>query len=300
MDINRIDLNLLKIFDSVYRLRNLAAVAREVHLSQPAVSHALARLRASLDDPLFTRTPHGLEPTARCERLAVPIHSALDTIRDSLIDSADFKPEDCTREFRLLLSDVGEMLLVPSLMNHLRTVAPRVKLAIVQAPRAHYDRIVRDREVDIAVGHLNMARQSFREQPLFRDHGVVIRRKIPDQTRGEMTMKMFAEASHVVISPPDDPVEEMFAERNINRHVALRMPNYFALPDVIESSDLIVTVPSRIARFFQRHSKLEISELPFPSPLFDVRMFWHTRHDSDPAHAWLRDMFLFLFNDERV
>ncbi|WP_322062054.1 LysR family transcriptional regulator [Paraburkholderia sp. J63] len=299
MDINRIDLNLLKIFDSVYRLRNLAAVAQEVHLSQPAVSHALARLRASLDDPLFTRTPHGLEPTARCERLAVPIRNALDTIRDSLIDSADFKPEECTREFRLLLSDVGEMLFVPSLMSHLNTVAPRVKLAIVQAPRANYERMLRDREVDIAVGHLNMTRQSFREQPLFRDHGVVLGRRNADRPRTDLTMDAFEQASHAVINPPDDPVEEMFADRNIKRNVTLRMPNYFALPDVIESSDLLVTVPSRIARFFQRHFDLEISELPFPSPLFDVRMFWHVRHDSDPAHAWLRDMFLFLFNDKK-
>lgn len=298
MDINRLDLNLLKIFDAVYRLHNLADVAREVHLSQPAVSHALARLRESLDDRLFIRTPRGLEPTARCERLAIPIRDALGTIKDSLIDSADFKPEECTREFKLLLSDVGEMLFVPPLMSHLNTVAPQVKVAIVQTPRTNYDRMLRDREVDIAVGHLNMTRQSFRQQPLFRDHSVVLRRKSAAQPSSQLTREEFERSSHVVINPPDDPVEDMFADLNIKRNVILRMPNYFALPNVIESSDLLVTVPSRIARFLQRHSNLEITGVPFPSPLFDVRMFWHTRHDSDPAHAWLRDMFVSLFSDE--
>jgi DNA-binding transcriptional LysR family regulator len=297
VDINRLDLNLLKILDSVYRLRNLTEVAKEVHLSQPAVSHALGRLREALMDRLFIRTADGLTPTARCERLAPGVRAALDHIRDSLQDSADFQPAACTREFRLLLSDVGEMLLVPALMSHLRNIAPQVKLAIFQAPRAHYERMLNDREVDIAVGHLNIVRQNLQKQSLFRDHCVVLRRG-GAQPREPLTLAEFEQSHHVLVSPPDDPVEQTIAELKIGRKVMLRMPNYFALPRLIASSDLLVTVPSRMARYLQSYTELDVQDVPFPSPLFDVHMYWHARNDSDPAHAWLRGVFLALFRAE--
>jgi DNA-binding transcriptional LysR family regulator len=298
MDINRLDLNLLKIFDSVYRLRNLTEVAKEVNLSQPAVSHALGRLREALSDRLFVRTPGGLEPTARCERLAPPVRAALETIKDSLIDSSNFRPEDCTREFRLLLSDVGEMLLAPALMSRLREDAPQVKLAIFQAPRALYERMLRDREVDIAVGHLNMQRQTLRKQSLFQDGCVVLRRKQPGR-RKALTREAFEQSYHAMIMPPDDPVEDGLADLNVSRKIMLRIPNYFALPEVIGSSDLLATVPSRIGRHLGSRASLEIHPVPFPAPVFDVQMYWHMRHDDDPAHTWLRGIFLDLFQSPR-
>ncbi|SAK99008.1 LysR substrate binding domain protein [Caballeronia temeraria] len=296
MDINRLDLNLLKIFDSVYRLRNLSEVAREVHLSQPAVSHALGRLREAIGDRLFIRTSTGLEPTARCERLAEPIRTALATIQDSLLDSIEFQPDECAREFRLLLSDVGEILFIPRLLSRLNEIAPKVKLAIFQAPRASYEQMLVGREVDLVVGHLNMTRQTIRHTDVFRDQCVVVTRK-RDNAAGDKTLTLedFQSGSHVAIRQLDDPVESAFEDLNIRRTVVMRMPNYFALPSVIAQSDLLATVPSRVAGHFQRSMSLDVYDVPFPCPFFDVRMYWHTRFDSDPAHAWLRETFLSLF-----
>ncbi|WP_025140879.1 LysR family transcriptional regulator [Achromobacter sp. DH1f] len=294
MDINRLDLNLLKIFDSVYRLRNLSEVAKEVNLSQPAVSHALGRLREALNDRLFVRSPGGFEPTERCERLAPPVRAALETIKDSLMDSSNFRPEDCNREFRLLLSDVGEMLLVPALMSRLREIAPRVKLAIFQAPRVNYEQMLQDRKVDIAVGHLNMLRQTMRKQSLFQDGCVVLRREQVGRSK-PLTREVFEQSYHVMIMPPDDPVEEGLANLNVSRNVTLRIPNYFALPEVIGTSDLLATVPSRIGRYLGGRASLDIYPVPFPEPVFDVHMYWHMRHDDDQAHTWLREIFLELF-----
>lgn len=298
MDINRLDLNLLKIFDSVYRLRNLTEVAKEVNLSQPAVSHALGRLREALSDRLFVRTPGGFEPTERCERLAPPVRAALEQIKDSLIDSSNFRPEDCTREFRLLLSDVGEILLAPALMSRLREEAPKAKLAIFQVPRSGYERMLRDREVDIAVGHLNMPPQTLRKQSLFQDGCVVLRRKQPGR-RNPLTREVFEQSHHVMIMLPDDPVEESLADLNLPRKTMLRISNYFALPEVIGTSDLLATVPSRIGRHLGERASLEIHPVPFPDPVFDVHMYWHMRHDDDPAHTWLRGIFLELFQFPR-
>jgi DNA-binding transcriptional LysR family regulator len=300
MDINRLDLNLLKIFDSVYRLRNLSEVAKEVHLSQPAVSHALGRLREAIGDRLFIRTSAGLEPTARCERLAEPIRTALATIQDSLLDSIEFLPEECAREFRLLLSDVGEILFIPRLLSRLNEIAPRVKLAIFQAPRSSYEQMLVGREVDLVVGHLNMTRQTIRHAPVFRDQCVVVTRKREraDSAPDTLTLDDFQSGSHVAIKQLDDPVESAFEDLNIRRTVVMRMPNYFALPSVIAQSDLLTTVPSRVAAHFQRSMSLDVYDVPFPCPFFDVRMYWHTRFDTDPAHAWLRETFLSLFKSD--
>lgn len=301
MDINRLDLNLLKIFDSVYRLRNLSEVAREVHLSQPAVSHALGRLREAIGDRLFIRTSTGLEPTARCERLAEPVRSALATIQDSLLDSIEFQPDECTREFRLLLSDVGEILFIPRLLSHLTKAAPKVKLAIFQAPRASYEQMLVGREVDLVVGHLNMTRQTIRHANVFRDRCVVVTRRREDAAADEhhtLTLEDFQSGSHVAVKQLDDPVEAALEDLNIRRAIVMRMPNYFALPSVIAQSALLATVPSRVAGHFQNDMSLDVFDVPFPCPFFDVRMYWHTRFDSDPAHAWLRETFLSLFKSD--
>lgn len=300
MDINRLDLNLLKIFDSVYRLRNLSEVAREVHLSQPAVSHALGRLREAIGDRLFIRTPAGLEPTARCERLAEPVRTALATIQDSLLDSIEFQPEECTREFRLLLSDVGEILFIPRLLSHLNTAAPKVKLAIFQAPRASYEQMLVGREVDLVVGHLNMTRQTIRHAHVFRDQCVVVTRRREDAAAKDhtLTLEDFRSASHVAIKQLDDPVESALEDLDIRRTIVMRMPNYFALPSVIAQSNLLATVPSRVAGHFRSSMSLDVFDVPFACPFFDVRMYWHTRFDSDPAHAWLRETFLSLFKSD--
>ncbi|WP_454862671.1 LysR family transcriptional regulator [Paraburkholderia fungorum] len=300
MDINRLDLNLLKIFDSVYRLRNLSEVAKEVHLSQPAVSHALGRLREGIGDRLFIRTSAGLEPTSRCERLAEPIRSALSIIQDSLLDSIEFQPEESTREFRLLLSDVGEMLFIPRLLSHLNEVAPKVKLAIFQAPRSSYEQMLVGREVDLVVGHLNIARQTIRHAHVFSDECVVVTRMREDSPIGKstLTLEEFQSASHVAIKQLDDFIESALEELNIRRTIVMRMPNYFALPSVMALSNLLCTIPSRVARHFQSSMPLEVFDVPFPCPVFDVRMHWHTRFDSDPAHAWLRETFLSLFKSD--
>jgi DNA-binding transcriptional LysR family regulator len=302
VDLLRVDLNLLKVFESVYRLRNLTQVANEIRLTQPAVSHALRRLRSVLGDPLFVRTPHGLEPTPRSDALAVPIKQVLSTLEDCLDNPATFQPEASTREFRLLLSDVGELIFVPRFLKHVRQHAPQVKVTVLQAPRTRYDTMLRDREADVAVGSLPTLDKSLKHCRLFEDRWVVLRaasrkrRATPFRT---LTEQEFEDSLHVVVDPPgsvDHPVEREVSSRGLSRTVALNLPHFFALPTVILTSDLLATVPYSVAASLRNAEAIEILELPFPSPVLDVRMYWHARQDSDLAHMWLRETFMALFS----
>lgn len=296
MDLRRLDLNLLKIFDSVYRLRNLTEVAHEVSLSQPAVSHALGRLRTALGDRLFVRTAAGLEPTARADSLAAPVRSALAMLEDSLLDSEEFRPEHCAREFRLLLSDVGAVLFIPPLLGYLQRHAPQARLKVIHAPRADYDRLLRDREADIAIGHLTLSGNNIMKAPLFRDRCVVLSRATSGSNAGgAMSREDFEQRPHAVVSPPEDPVEEVFSNLRIVRRICLNIPSYFALPGIVSNSELLATVPSTIAANLRQNFSFDMHELPFTSPIFDVKMYWHLRQDADVAQTWLRGVFQSLF-----
>jgi DNA-binding transcriptional LysR family regulator len=302
MDLRRVDLNLLKVFESVYRLRNLSQVAAEMALTQPAISHALSRLRNTLNDKLFIRTGNGLEPTPRSDELAGPIKSALAMIEDSLGSTLEFEPRDCRREFQLLLSDVGELIFVPRLLRTLRLEAPGVRLSVLQAPRTRYEAMLRDREADLAVGSLPMIGKGLADRRLFKDRWVVLRAAGHAHKR-KLTIKEFERCAHVLVEPPgtlEHPLTHVLRQKGITRNVTLKIPHFFALPSVILSSDLLATVPYSVATNLRSADGIDIQELPFAAPTLDVRMYWHARRDSDPAHAWLRGVFETLFSDPSV
>lgn len=299
MDLRRLDLNLLKIFESVYRVRNLTEVAREVSLTQPAISHALKRLRETFNDPLFIRTSSGLEPTTRSDELAGPVKTALRIIEDCLYSAGAFNLEQCDREFRLLLSDVGELIFVARMIGYLREHAPLMRVTVLQAPRTQYYAMLRDRDADIAVGHLPKLNGSLKQRVLFKDRLVVLRARTVAGPCAALGRTEFNNASHVVVDPPGtmlDPLESTFTTENISRKIALRLPHYFALPSVILTSDLLATVPNSVILNLRSAENFEVHELPFESPILNVTMYWHLRQDTDPAHKWFRQMFFDLFS----
>ena len=293
-----LDLNLLKVFDAIYRMRNLTDVARHVHLTQPAVSHALRRLRTTLGDPLFIRTARGLEPTPRSEQMADAIRQALRLIEDSVSNTVVFDPARHDREFRLLLSDVGELVFLPQLMRYLREQAPAASVVVLQASRTHYEAMLRDRAADIAVGHLPGLPPTLKHRPLFRDDHVVLRAKGAARRQRRLTLAQYSEAAHVVVDPPGMthvPADMAMASLGLQRRVVMRVPHYFAVPSILLRTDLMVTVPRSVARNIRNAGELQISDVPFEMPPLEVNMFWHTRQDADPAHRWLRQAMVTLF-----
>lgn len=293
-----LNLNLLKVFDAIYRMRNLTDVARHVHLTQPAVSHALRRLRTSLGDPLFVRTIHGLEPTPRSDQMVEPIRQALRLIEDSVGSTSPFEPAQHTGEFRLLLSDVGELVFLPRLLSFLRQHTPAASAVVMQASRTQYEALLRDRAADLAVGHLPGLPSTLKHRPLFRDHYVVLRAKGAGQRQRRLNLAQYTKAAHVEVDPPGSirrPVETAMESLGLQRRVVLRVPHYFAVPSVLLQTDLLVTVPNSVARNIRNAEELHICDVPFEVPPLEVAMYWHARQDTDPAHRWLRQQMVKLF-----
>ncbi|WP_161564030.1 LysR family transcriptional regulator [Cupriavidus lacunae] len=303
MDLRKVDLNLLGVFECIYRVRNLTQVAHEISLTQPAVSHALGRLRATMNDPLFIRTASGLEPTLRSDELIGPIRAALGIIEECLASSSTFDPLKTRREFRLLLSDVGELIFIPKLLQFFREHAPNATITALQASRTNYEAMLRAREADITVGHLPMLEKLLRNARLFEDRWVVLRGARFYPGNPPLTADDFERFPHVVVNPPGSGAEKVLqaevTRRSVAPSVVLTLPHFFALPNVILNSDLIATVPSSVASSIHSAEDIQVHELPFPSPKLDVRIFWHSRQDGDAGHQWLRDVFGKLFGRAR-
>lgn len=301
MDLRRVDLNLLKLFESIYRLGNLSLTAEEIALTQPAVSHALSRLRNTVGDRLFIRTGSGLEPTPRADELIGPIKAALGMIEETLSTSAEFDPRACTREFRLLLSDLGELIFLPKLLQYLRQEAPGVKISVLQAPRPRYGEMLRDREADLAVGNLfMMVDTGLHRSRLFVDQWVALR-AAGSTTQPKLTLREFERCAHILVEPPGvitvhHVLTEALRKKNISRNVVLKIPHFFALPSVIGSSDLLAVVPRSVATNVSDAKAMYVQELPFALPPLEVCIFWHARRDADLAHVWFRGVFERLFS----
>lgn len=299
MELQRFDLNLLKVFECVYRLRSLTQTAREMNLTQPAVSHALGRLRDALNDRLFIRTAAGLEPTSKSDEMAGPIKAALGIIDDCLHTAGGFDPATCNRTFTLLLSDVGELIFAPHISHHLQRYAPLARINVVQASRLRYADMLRDREADFAVGHLPNLNDSLEQQHLFDDRWVVIRGKERRAgTSDSLTLEQYIEAAHVETEPsgsPIHPIDMTLQKMGRSRSIVLKLPHFFALPKVIHETRALATVPYAMAINLRHADAFEIVELPFPSPPLNVCLYWHIRQDADAAMRWFRESFVTLF-----
>ena len=299
MQIFKLDLNLLKVFDSVHRLRNLNEVGRHLNLSQSAVSHALARLRTSLDDKLFIRTVQGLEPTARADEIAPKIKQSLITIDEAIYGTQHFEPSTYEREFRLLLSDIGELTVLPRLVGHLKNIAPHVQLRVLPASSMQYDALLRERQADVAIGHLPRLNKNLKKRLLLRERYVVIARRQDDLLESsKLTMKQYCEASHVAVerigTTPE--IDAILLRAGASRNIVLRLPHYLAAPDVIAASDLWLTAPNFLAQALRKEGDRFVQyEIPFKGPDLEVKMYWHLRQDNDPAHRWFRKLIAGLF-----
>lgn len=302
MELQRVDLNLLKIFECVYRHRSLTETAHEIHLSQPAVSHALSRLRDTLDDKLFVKTATGLEPTSRSDELAGPIKAALQMLEEALLSGRDFDPLTCKRKFRLILSDVGELIFVPRLLRHLQLHAPLATVEVIPASRTGSASMLREREADFVIGPQPKLGGSMKQRKLFDDDWVAMRRKPLNRDAGPpaspLTLDAYVNALHVAVDPRGtefNHVDVALNKSQISRKIALRLPHFFALPSVIRETDLLATVPRSIAINLGDPEAFDIVGLPFEVEPHDVRIYWHPRQDADPVMRWFRNEIVSQF-----
>lgn len=288
----QLDLNLLKVFEAVYRERNLSLAAQALFLTPSAVSHALARLRRQFDDPLFVRDGRRMSPTAACQRLAPPLLETLARLRELLSHRDRFDPAASRQGFRIGLPEATESVLLPALMQALRAQAPGATLASVALPRRDLGRELAAGQVDLAVDVALPVRDPVRHRPLFQDGFCVVLRAGHALAR-RLSLKQYLQAQHVAVSSrATGQVIEDLALLNLGhqRSIALRCRSYHAACAVAAQSDALLTLPESVAARIAPESGLAKVKLPFALPAAQVHLYWHANREGDPANAWLRGL----------
>lgn len=295
------DLNLLPVFEALFRHGSVTRAADEMGLTQSAMSSALGRLRRQLDDPLFVNTRSGMLPTPRALELAPSLTDALAMVRGALGARDAFDPRRTTRSLRIYMTDVGETVLLPTLMRHLHEHSPVMRLETAQIPAAELAVRLETGDIDLAVGYVPQLRDKIRRARLFEERYVCMTRlDHPLGRSAPLTLKEYLSARHVLIASMGSGhqiLERTLAERGMEENVALRVPHFVVVPLIVASTDLIVSLPSRVAQASARLVKVKVHPLPIPLPSFDVSLYWHARVENDAANRWLRNAMLELFGD---
>ncbi len=292
MHLAGVDLNLALVLHAVLEERSVSRAARRLGLSQSATSHALARLRGLLDDPVVVRTPEGLVPTPRAQQLAPFLTAGLQALDQALLCRPVFDPSTTRRNFRLGASDYAEYLLLPPLLEQIGKHAPLVDVWAVPL-RPDQDVQLATGDLDLAIG-LPPASDRFaglHVEPLFEERFVCLVRKGHPLTRGKLTVSRFAKARHALIAPrgrPGGAVDSALEAQGLSRRVCLAVPHFLVAPPIIARTDLVLTIARRIAQAFRGSLPLTVLDPPLPLPHFTVAMMWHERTHADPACAWLR------------
>jgi DNA-binding transcriptional LysR family regulator len=287
------DLNLLVALDALLAEESVTRAAKRCRVTQPAMSHSLAKLRTLLGDDLLVRTPSGMSPTARARALGQPLARALAELRSVVSSGSAFEPRSARRVFTVGVADYGSLVLMPGLMRRLGAEAPSVEIVVRPVPVA-FAEALEDERLDLAVSPFPEARATLAAQRLFDDGFVcVLRRDHPalGRTTRRLDLDTFTSLSHVQIAPRGargGAVDDWLARIGKTRHVALRIADFLVAPIVVAETDLVLTLPSRLADVFARSHGLRVVEPPAELPRVTVWQIWHQRRQQEPAHAWLR------------
>lgn len=285
-NLRAIDLNLLVVLDALLHERNLTRAAARLPMSQPAMSHALARLRALLGDPLFHRTRGGLRPTPHALALEAPLRDVLAQVR-RLLAGAVFEPAASRRAFRLAMSDYGASVLLPPLMRRLRRDAPGIDLEISYASRSGMIAGVADGQLDLALAVFGETPAEIQRAVLFEESFVCV----ADAAAGlPSTLADYLARPHVLVAASQDQraaeVDAALARIGQSRRVALRLPHWTAAPAVLAGTDLVLTVARRAVE--PAPAGLAVGPVPFAIAPLGFEMIWHQRADADAGLGWLR------------
>lgn len=288
-----LDLNLVRVFLTVFDAGSVSRAAERMNVTQPSISYALSKLRKLMGDPLFIRSRDGMRPTPLAERIHVELAIALNRIDDVLADSLAFVPLTSSRTFVVAMSDIGEMVFLPPILQALRREAPKVKLKIVQPPLEQLRRGLATGSVTAAVGHYPSLAAEMRTTPLFDEHYVCCMRAGHHYLDGPLTLARFAAARHVEVASEatgHHMVQRALDANGIDRHIALSIAHFATLSRVIAGSDLLAIVPSRLADLFARDETVAACDLPFAVPSFPVQIYVQPNGEAARASQWLRSL----------
>src|SRR5579863_833330 len=302
MAMQELDLNLIPYLVAMEDTRNVSRAAELLGVSQPRVSTALGRLREYFADPLFVRTSRGMEPTPRALALIPAAREALGHIERGVRDAQQFDPATTTLTFSIALSDVGEIVFLPRLLQLFAERAPYANLRSVSLSPSHVERGLESGDVDLAVGYFpDLSGNNFFQQRLFTHRFICLMRTGHPLAGAPLTLDTFLACGHAVVRAEgrsQEVLEKFLEKKRIRRRAVLETPHFMSLPFILARTDLIATVPHAIGfAYAAEHASITLVEPPLPLPHFDLKQHWHRKYHNDPRMTWLRGVVSELFND---
>lgn len=283
-----IDLSLIKVFIIIYETKNISHAAERLNLSQPSVTYNLNRLRKFLNDPLFERDKFGVKPTKLAQSLYPSFRQSISDIEKAITASQEFNPKTSQRVFRLGLSDLGEICLLPSLIQFLSKEAPFIKIEIEEIQSNKVEEWLFEDFLDVAVFNSSYTvMPKIESRNLFEERYMCIAHKQHPRVQHQLSLEQYLQEKHAAIkSSGHIEIDQKLKELGLKRNIMLELPHFSVLQDVVTSSELLVTLPSRAAKVYERNSEVNVFELPFALKPFNVSANWYNHHDDLEARTW--------------
>ena len=291
------DMKLLAVFDEIYKTRSVSRAGENLGMPQTSVSLALARLRRRFNDPLFVRTGSGMLPTPRAAMLVPQLRQALALLQSATQQRAGFDPASSSRTFRISMTDISHLEFLPAMMNKVAKAAPDVHIEVLRI-KADTARLLETGDADLAIGYMPELDAGFYQQKLFADGFACVVRRAHPRIGDRLTESRFKRERHIVLAAPgtgNEIVERELKRQGTARKVALSLPTLPGVGNLLANTDLVATVPQRVAQMLMKIASVKALAPPYRFPHFSIKQHWHERYHHDPANRWLRSTVAELF-----
>ncbi|WP_439888341.1 LysR family transcriptional regulator [Pseudomonas sp. MBLB4123] len=289
-NLRRLDLNLLVTLDALLAEHNVTRAAERLHFSQPSVSVHLAKLREIFDDPLLLPGPRGMRPTSRAEELREPLRQALEAMQRVVAPASPFDPAEANHSWRVAATDYSESTVLLPALPALRAAAPGTRLAVFELAPQRIAKQLENAEIDLAFHVSDEAPAGLHRRALFQERYVLVGRAGHPGLRKRPTLAQFCALEQAIVSPDGGGfhgiTDQALAARGLTRRVVLSVPHFLFLISVLQRSDLVAMLPSRLVR---DSAALQVVEAPVEVTGYEMALIWHERAHRDPAHRWLRE-----------
>lgn len=292
--IEDLDLNLLRVFDAILRERSVTRAAEALGTTQSALSHSLNRLRGYFHDPLFVKGAEGMVATRKAEALREPVTEVMGVLRQRILSEASFDAASASRVFTLCMTDMGELVFLPPLVELFRRHAPGCRIRTLQVPTEQIEGLLGAGEADLALGSVRAPAETLYRQQLFMHSFVTIVSTRNRDVGTKLTLKQFEKMPHVAVAltgKPGSTYDGVLDEQGIQRNVVLTTPHFLTVPLLLDRQpELIATVPVGLAKVFEYYGTIRSLQTPVQLPSFALDQYWHSRYHYDPAIVWLREL----------
>ncbi|WP_460997324.1 LysR family transcriptional regulator [Simiduia litorea] len=288
----KLDVNLMVVFEAIYDEGTTTRAAERLHLSQSAVSHALARLRDLYQDPLFVRHGHKMLASPLTERVIHQVKNGLQALRQSVDNAHHFTPAQLQQEFRLGVRDAIESALLPALLPKLTHLAPQLTLSCHQHhPSLITGELLVDDKLDLSIEALQPVSEQIFHTCLFRESLSVVGRAKHDRLQRNISLESYLAEPQILVTllaSGGELVDHALARSGLRRNVVARCQSYYSAAQLLLQSNYLTVMPSGMAKMLSQTLALAFQPIPFDVPLLELHLYWHQRKDLDPANRWLR------------